>query len=418
MKKCILQFFLVVLVMSNMFGCSRDGTENENQAESVTTNPPDFIGQNMAKVSGSVTGIHTDLSFPYFELGTDPELNSPFREGTRMSKREEGGKGGIFTGILKKFSSAQLGEESLHPSITYYYRMCVWSGTNEPQNPSHTVCGDILNFTTAAASAPSEVIGDSPSNNISHDGIDRSTDPSSTATGAITAGTTISNAIPNNIRDNGATVGFGAQCGFIFGSEAPINCAIGYTAQVNLPAHSQIGRVELWHMPSLMPSEAGRISWTVQLNIGGTWITVISNSTTTSSVAEISTATGTWTNVSAMRITVSGNINGGDGIHPSGVSHTTYALKAFDTALPHLTLIKSGAGAGSITGGKVNCSSDNCEIELYDRNTPISRLAIAGNRSVFTGWTTGPCAGSTSVACSFTLTEEDAILTAHFDRAP
>ncbi len=414
MEKRIACFFLVVLVFI-IVGCGRSDSDSKNgsQTESVTTNPPDFVGQNMAKVSGSVKNINADLHFPYFELGTDPELNSPFREGTRMSKREQGG-GGIFTGILKKVSSAQLGEESLHPSITYYYRMCVWSGTNEPQNPSHTVCGDILNFTTAAASAPSEVIGDSPSNNISHDGIDRSTDPSSTATGAITAGTTISNAIPNNIRDDRATVGFGAQCGFIFGSEAPINCAIGYTAQVNLPAHSQIGRVELWHMPTLMPSEAGRISWTVQLNIGGAWVTVISNSTATSSVAEVSTATGTWTNVSAMRVMVSGNVNGGDGMHPPGVKHVTYALKAFDTALPHLTLVKSGLGSGLIVGGKVNCGSNNCEVELYDRNTPISRLAVAGSRSVFTGWTTGPCAGSTSIACNFILTA-DTTITAHFD---
>lgn len=68
-----------------------------------------------------------------------------------------------------------------------------------------------------------------------------------------------------------------------------------------------------------------------------------------------------------------------------------------------LTIIRAGNGSGTVTSnpGGINCGGD-CSND-YNDNTPVTLTAAASGGSLFTGWTGGPCDGSTSTTCDVTM---------------
>lgn len=80
-----------------------------------------------------------------------------------------------------------------------------------------------------------------------------------------------------------------------------------------------------------------------------------------------------------------------------------------------LNIVKSGAGAGTVTSndGKIDCGSD-CT-ELYLQGTEVKLTAAAAEGSTFAGWSGGGCSGMDN--CTLTMTDnmtDNGTVTANF----
>jgi hypothetical protein len=75
---------------------------------------------------------------------------------------------------------------------------------------------------------------------------------------------------------------------------------------------------------------------------------------------------------------------------PASAPSATTTRTAID---PRLTVVKAGAGTGTVTSnlGGINCDTD-CT-ETYGRDSTITLSAAADPGSILTGWS-GPCTGS------------------------
>ena len=87
-------------------------------------------------------------------------------------------------------------------------------------------------------------------------------------------------------------------------------------------------------------------------------------------------------------------------------------MAAANVGVASVTVIRSGAGSGTVTGGKINCGG-TCTTPLA-LGTAVTLTAKASSNSTFTAWT-GDCAG-VQPACTFTITGENNV-TANFDLA-
>jgi len=93
------------------------------------------------------------------------------------------------------------------------------------------------------------------------------------------------------------------------------------------------------------------------------------------------------------------------------VNADTYVTATF-TQQYQLTVSKTGAGAGTVTGNGIDCGV-TCNVSL-DSGTAISLTAVPAAGSVFTGWS-GDCSGMG--ACSTTMSVNRSV-TANFAPAP
>ncbi len=87
-------------------------------------------------------------------------------------------------------------------------------------------------------------------------------------------------------------------------------------------------------------------------------------------------------------------------------------MAAANLGVSSVTVTKSGAGSGTVTGGKINCGG-TCTTPLA-LGTVVTLTAKAASSSTFTGWS-GDCIG-TQPTCTFTITAENNV-TANFDLA-
>jgi uncharacterized repeat protein (TIGR02543 family) len=85
-------------------------------------------------------------------------------------------------------------------------------------------------------------------------------------------------------------------------------------------------------------------------------------------------------------------------------------MAAANLGVSSVTVTRSGAGSGSVTGGKINCGG-TCTTPLA-LGTVVTLAAKAASSSTFTAWT-GDCVG-TQPTCTFTITAENNV-TANFD---
>jgi Divergent InlB B-repeat domain len=88
-------------------------------------------------------------------------------------------------------------------------------------------------------------------------------------------------------------------------------------------------------------------------------------------------------------------------------------MAAANLGVSSVTVTRSGAGSGTVTGGKINCGG-TCTTPLAV-GTVVTLSAKAASNSTFTAWT-GDCVG-TQLTCTFTITAENNV-TANFDLAP
>ena len=98
------------------------------------------------------------------------------------------------------------------------------------------------------------------------------------------------------------------------------------------------------------------------------------------------------------------------------IDSTTVVTATFSPEVRTLSVTTSGTGNGNVTsepsGIDVNRGTDSA---TFDDGTEITLTATPTGSSVFTEWTSGPCAGSIETTCTFTLTEDTAV-TATFTR--
>ena len=87
-------------------------------------------------------------------------------------------------------------------------------------------------------------------------------------------------------------------------------------------------------------------------------------------------------------------------------------MAAANLGVSSVTVTRSGAGSGTVTGGKINCGG-TCTTPLA-LGTVVTLAAKASSNSTFTAWT-GDCAGI-QPTCTFTITAENNV-TANFDLA-
>lgn len=81
----------------------------------------------------------------------------------------------------------------------------------------------------------------------------------------------------------------------------------------------------------------------------------------------------------------------------------------------NVTISKTGLGTGTVSASPIgiDCGVD-CD-QIYDRGTVVNLTATADSlTSTFAGWTSGPCSGSSSNPCTFTLSGSDVSATANF----
>jgi len=159
-----------------------------------------------------------------------------------------------------------------------------------------------------------------------------SLDPGSTASGALDSGTSVAkvNGVPNNIRDNDSTTTYyeGECVSYI------TNCNFSYSALVTFPQAVSLNKVEIAHRFEL-GQYSPSVSWIVALNIGGNWLDVMTGTENTINLAstKTNTQTGSWSNVSAIRIKATGKANYGSPYN-AVARHYTYELRAFGPSLP------------------------------------------------------------------------------------
>ncbi len=81
-----------------------------------------------------------------------------------------------------------------------------------------------------------------------------------------------------------------------------------------------------------------------------------------------------------------------------------------------LTVTRSGSGSGTVTGeGSPAIACGGTCSGSYPDGTVVTLTAAAGPNSTFTGWTGGPCAGTTAATCAVTVSPDVAV-GATFDR--
>jgi hypothetical protein len=82
----------------------------------------------------------------------------------------------------------------------------------------------------------------------------------------------------------------------------------------------------------------------------------------------------------------------------------------FDTGTYTLDVSRSGTGTGNVTSspGGINLSAGD-DSALFAHGTEITLTAVATGLDMFAGWTTGPCAGSSSSTCTFTITDDTTV---------
>lgn len=219
-----------------------------------------------------------------------------------------------------------------------------------------------------------------------------SIDPGSIASGVFT--TTVIGA-PDNIRDDTTVSEYGSSClgvtGRFFGSGG---CGYSYTATVTFPFPAKIiSTVELVHI------RYGVNSWNVGLNISGVWTSIMSgsNSGISGGAAITSSLSGSWSNVSAVRI----SSNGG-GILGFGASHRAQELQAFGPGDHTLAIATAGTGSG-ITAGE----------GTYVGGAVVVLDATANPDSTFVGWS-----GDADCADGLVTIDADKTCTATFDLIP
>ncbi len=103
----------------------------------------------------------------------------------------------------------------------------------------------------------------------------------------------------------------------------------------------------------------------------------------------------------------------GKGIEPPG-SDSDFFFRTYVVATHHLTVDKSGAGAGTVSGGSgaITCGS-TCDAD-FKNGEAVTLTATPDARSVFTGWSGGGCSGSART-CSLTISANTTV-TATFAR--
>lgn len=148
-----------------------------------------------------------------------------------------------------------------------------------------------------------------------------------------------------------------------------------YDATVDLGGYGVVTQVDLVHD---FESAAGGAQawWNVFINISSTWISVISGNATPFTITTVTTA-GTWNNISAIRITASGN---GVFIEPhTNIPswHQCYELRLWGDSIVVPTVVSLSAGnidktLVTLNGSISDTGNASCSTRGFDWGTSTS----------------------------------------------